>query len=270
MPVFGAQGAAELQGALISDTLRKVSTIEPLASLYVFFAGGSLPTGPRAGMRRIPAFGGDIPWSAGAFQPSVTVLRQRGRDLGERLEGAFRFLLRRHPAAVVIGTDSPLLSGRLLRIALGELRVCDAVLGPCPDGGYYLVGLRPGRPRRSSAVLRAPQIQASRFPAFESAPAGGNLSRESLFTSIRWSTPYAFRDTLRNLLAADCSCSLLQTVRDLDRPQDVTRLHKELARSQAARRLAPNTWRFLKAASRRRIARGLKSSSGGGRSMLRI
>src|SRR5438093_7353267 len=103
MPVFGAQGAAELQGALISDTLRKVSTIEPLASLYVFFAGGSLPTGPRAGIRRTPAFGGDIPWSAGAFQPSVTVLRQRGRDLGERLEGAFRFLLRRHPAAVVIG-----------------------------------------------------------------------------------------------------------------------------------------------------------------------
>jgi hypothetical protein len=36
---------------------------------------------------------------------------------------------------MVIGTDSPLFPGRILRQALRELHVCESVLGPCPDGG---------------------------------------------------------------------------------------------------------------------------------------
>lgn len=145
-------------------------------------------------------------------------MRQRGADPFERLQNVFCRLLRRHPGAVVIGTDSPTMPPRLLREAIRELRVSDAVLGPCPDGGYYLIGLR-------------------------------GPSREALhgiFRGVYWGSAFAFRDTLRNFLRRNFSCSVLEPWADVDRPQDVRRLRRELARSDAARRLAPATWRFLK------------------------
>ena len=122
IPLLGPRGAAELQSALILDTTRKVSKLARSAARWLFLAGGAFPDFPDRNL-----------W---------TVVQQRGRDLGERVERAFRQVLRGHRAAVIVGTDSPLLSPRLMRLALAELRVCDAVLGPCPDGGFYLVGLR--------------------------------------------------------------------------------------------------------------------------------
>jgi glycosyltransferase A (GT-A) superfamily protein (DUF2064 family) len=145
-------------------------------------------------------------------------MQQRGADLGERLTSAFRRLLRRHPRAVIIGTDSPTLPPRLLKAAIRELVFCDAVLGPCPDGGYYLVGLR---------KLEARQIK-------------------SVFRGVRWGSDFAFRDTLRNFLRYDLSCSILEPWGDVDRPRDFYRLRRELAASGAARRLAPATWHFVK------------------------
>jgi hypothetical protein len=139
--------------------------------------------------------------------------------LGERLAHAFRTLLRLHPSCVVIGTDSPLFPARILRQALGELRACESVLGPCPDGGYYLVALR--RP------LSAEELRG-------------------VFRRVRWGTDFAFRDTLRNLLRLGLSCSLLEDCADVDLPRDLERLKKVLSRNRKARRLAPATWNFLK------------------------
>ncbi len=115
---------------------------------------------------------------------------------------------------VIMGTDSPLLSPRQIQAAFDELGFCEAVLGPCPDGGFYLIGLR-------------------RLPS-------------GLFRGVRWSTRFACRDMLRNLLARGASCSLLSAVPDVDRPRDVKNLAGTLARSPGGRRLAPATWQFLK------------------------
>jgi len=196
IPLLGARGAAEFHAALISDTLRKVNVLAGRVSRYLFLAG-----------REIPVTESLLDY---------TLVRQRGPNLGARLEKAFRQLLRRHPAAVVIGTDSPTLPPRLLRKALGELRSCDAVLGPCPDGGYYLIGLR----RLSPGVFRG----------------------------VRWGSAVAFRDTLRNLLRRTFACAILEPIADVDRPEDLRRLARKLARSAEARRAAPAVWRFLKAA----------------------
>jgi len=83
------------------------------------------------------------------------VTRQRGSDLRERLERAFRALLRKHERVIVIGTDSPLLYPRLLRLPLSELRVSNSVLGLCPDGGYYLIGQRGFKARKVYSTLFA-------------------------------------------------------------------------------------------------------------------
>jgi len=194
IPLLGPQGAADFQAALLQDTLRKVLSLQAAVSPYLYLSG--------------PLH------SAPALPAGFTALRQRGPDLGARLEHAFRFLLARHSGAVVMGTDSPLLLPRILRQGLDELRVCDAVLGPCPDGGYYLIALRRFLP--------------------------------GLLRGIRWGTPLAFRDTLRRLLVQDFSCALLEPCEDVDRPADLRRLAKRLSSHLPARRLAPSVWRFLK------------------------
>jgi hypothetical protein len=201
IPLLGPQGAAGLQAALVSDTLRKVAALKGSIQPYLFWTEKST------------AFSGTV-WDA-----SFRILRQQGEDLGERLQNAFRRLLLLHPSCVVIGTDSPLIPPRILRQALDELRTCESVLGPCPDGGYYLIGLRRLADQRKL---------------------------HGIFRSVRWSTAFAFRDTLRNLLRLDLSCSVLEGYADVDLPRDLQRLRKDLSRNPAARRLAPATWGFLK------------------------
>lgn len=207
IPLLGAQGAAALHAALVRDTLRKVDSLPPLIARYVFLACPRGQAGPA--LSGLPA--------------QFRLLCQRGRDLGQRLQNAFRVLLRHYSRVVVIGTDSPLLAPRVLREAFAELQVCDAVLGPCPDGGYYLVGVR--------------RLDAD------------------LFRSVRWSTAQAFRDTLSNLLRRGYSCSVLEPCGDVDLPVDLVRLQAALSREASARRLAPATWKFLQLGEKVRMAR---------------
>jgi len=194
VPVLGARGAADFQGALLTDTIRKVETLSRIAARWLFRTGGTFPTLPLA--------------------RNWKLARQQGRNLGIRLERAFRRLLSRHPSAVIIGTDSPLLPPRLLRQALDELRACDAVLGPCPDGGFYLIGLR-------------------------------HLPR-GLFRGVRWSSRFAFRDVLVNLSSRGLISSVLSPLPDVDRPADLLGLAQQFFGQPAARRLAPATWGFVK------------------------
>jgi rSAM/selenodomain-associated transferase 1 len=192
IPLLGSLGAAEFQAALIGDTVRKVDGLAGRVSRYVFLTGRK----------------------STLFRAGYKCLRQRGTDLGFRLDKAFRHLLRYHPGAVVIGTDSPLFRPRIIRETFRELRICESVLGPCPDGGFYLVGLRRLTP--------------------------------GLFRGIRWGTRFAFRDTLRNFLQFQYSCSILEACSDVDVPEDVYRLNAELVHNFTARRLAPAVWRYLR------------------------
>jgi len=254
IPLLGPQGAAGLQAALVSDTLRKVAALRGCVQAYLFLTGHSISfrrgavraSRPPSRERLAPALAGSTNprfWPPRSFLKPVDthncnrnaratfswapacigefrIIHQQGKDLGERLENTFRRLLLLHPSCVVIGTDSPLIPARILRQALRELHTCESVVGPCPDGGYYLIALRrsidPG-------MLRG------------------------IFQSVRWSTAFALRDTLRNLLRLDLSCSVLEGYADVDLPGDLQRLKKNLSQNSAARRVAPATWKFLKA-----------------------
>ena len=66
---------------------------------------------------------------------------QRGSDLGERIVSA----LCDAPLAgkmLVIGTDMPFVDEALLTEAAAALDTADVVIGPCVDGGYYLIGMK--------------------------------------------------------------------------------------------------------------------------------
>lgn len=129
-------------------------------------------------------------WPEAGFQKKV----QAGNDLGERMENAFRTAFDAGAGKVVIiGSDCPGLHGALLQEAFDRLDDADFVLGPTPDGGYYLLGMK--------------QMEAS------------------VFRGIVWSTDSVHTDTLKKIQAAGKTCFLLPELSDVDTEEDWRRYH---------------------------------------------
>jgi hypothetical protein len=69
--------------------------------------------------------------------------QQQGLDLGERIKNAFDIVFNLgYDKAIIIGSDCYELTTQILEEAFDELLINDAVIGPCNDGGYYLVGMK--------------------------------------------------------------------------------------------------------------------------------
>jgi hypothetical protein len=135
---------------------------------------------------------------------------QRGTSLGERLSILLAGLLRDgHAGAIAMDSDSPTLPMTYVMDAarlLGE-GGSDVVLGPCEDGGYYLIGLGSPQPR--------------------------------LFEGIPWSTDAVLAETLAKARSDGLSVHLLPRWFDVDTEPDLRRLHAELAaRTGGPRRTA--------------------------------
>ena len=76
----------------------------------------------------------------GGWTGDEQVIAQRGGGLDERLAAAFEDF--GGGPALIVGMDTPQLTGALLADALAALDDYDAVLGPATDGGYWGIGLR--------------------------------------------------------------------------------------------------------------------------------
>lgn len=90
----------------------------------------------------------------------------------------------------IIGADIPGLQRHHIARAFHALGNSDAVFGPAPDGGYWLVGLK-----RVAAV-----------PA-------------TLFESVRWSTEHALADTVASL--GGLRIAEIDVLRDVDDVADL-------------------------------------------------
>ncbi len=132
--------------------------------------------------------------SAAAAQ-GATVHVQQGANLGDRMNYAFTDALQRTPVALCIGTDCPALTVRHLQDAAAALHDGnDAVFVPAEDGGYALIGL-------------------SRMHA-------------QLFNDIDWGGPQVMAQTRTRLRALGMRWRELETLWDVDRPEDVLRLQR--------------------------------------------
>jgi hypothetical protein len=122
--------------------------------------------------------------------PAFSYAEQGDGDLGARMfrsfQDAFRMGLKK---VILIGTDAPDLSADLVEGALVLLKSSDLVLGPAEDGGYYLIGLRRAAPQ--------------------------------LFQEIPWGGAEVLRKTREAARAAGLSHSLLPSLSDVDRPEDL-------------------------------------------------
>ena len=109
-------------------------------------------------------------------------------DLGARMFAVVSDIVARGRAAIVIGTDCPVLDADYLRRAARALVDADVVLGPVEDGGYVLIGLH--RPY------------------------------SALFDAVPWSTPGVYAETLRRIAAAQLRSVALETLWDVDTEAD--------------------------------------------------
>lgn len=109
-------------------------------------------------------------------------------NLGDRMA---RALTQQPPGPVcVIGADIPGITTAHIARAFRALGSADAVFGPAPDGGYWLIGLKNARP--------APK---------------------SLFSGVRWSTRHALADTVASL--PDLRLAFVDELRDVDEARDL-------------------------------------------------
>lgn len=139
------------------------------------------------------------------FPPVWRRRRQAPGDLGDRLRDAFEGEFRRGSAAVVaVGSDHPALPRSRLEGVFDCLGAGDAAaLVPAEDGGYCAIGLAAGTP-----VAR-------------------------VFAGVPWSTSRTLAETVARLSAAGLRLSLLEPAWDVDRPEDLDRLRRDLTERDA-------------------------------------
>lgn len=147
---------------------------------------------------------------------NLTLVAQRGADLGEKMFQAFEFAfdLDSNANALIIGTDSPTFPVEFIEKSFEFLESnAETVLGATDDGGFYLLGLRE--------------------------------NHSPIFENVEWSSPQVFAQTTRNIEHLKLSLKLVPAWYDLDAPEDLRRLRAEFLQSEPARKLAPQTYRWL-------------------------
>ena len=175
-PPLNPEEAAELYRCFLADVLEEMQRLSDVALALAY-----TPVDAR------PFFQELVP-------PEVRLVPQSGADLGERLSAACHWALSSGFRAVMIrNSDSPDLPGELVRQAGDLLRTgqTQVVLGPAPDGGYYLVGL--------------------------AVPPG------NLFQGIAWSTATVLDETLSRIRGRGLALHLLPPWADIDGFSDLQR-----------------------------------------------
>lgn len=172
-PLLGRGGALGLHRAFLDDAIDRMMRMRSYADPYLYVAAHAIDGYP------------------------VPTRSQRGGDLGERLATAFAELFEDgYLRIAAMGIDSPTMPDSLVRDCFQLLQTRNLVLGPCDDGGYYLIG------------LKAPQPE--------------------LFQGISWGSDEVLAQTLSRARDLGMSIALLPTLFDVDRPDDLRRLERAL------------------------------------------
>lgn len=126
---------------------------------------------------------------------------QGAGELGERLTAAFsREFDRGAPAVVAVGSDHPSLSRATIASALALVLGGGAAAAvPAEDGGYCAIALSASAPWREA------------------------------FRDVPWSTDDVLAVTVRRLADRGVELALLAPSYDVDRPEDLDRLRRDLA-----------------------------------------
>jgi rSAM/selenodomain-associated transferase 1 len=123
-------------------------------------------------------------WDNDRYQKKLQV----GKDLGERMQNAFRDGFQAgFEKVIIIGSDMYHLEQADLEEAFSTLETHDYVIGPAEDGGYYLLGMK--------------------------------SLNQALFWNKQWGTDTVLADTMQDLKTE--SVALLNEKNDVDYYEDI-------------------------------------------------
>ncbi|MFP4330032.1 MAG: TIGR04283 family arsenosugar biosynthesis glycosyltransferase [Spirochaetaceae bacterium] len=199
---IGEGSALECYQAMLADMEEKLMPLAPRIHPYIAPA----PPPPGGGASGAAPGNGE-----GVFShPYPPVRLQRGESLGERMQEAIGELHREGYGRVVLtGTDLPDLTPEVIEAAWAALEAGEVVLGPNPDGGYYLIGFRAG-------CLDA-----------------------TVFAVDRWGDESVYERTLSRIETAALKLRLLPPAGDIDTLEDLRRWRRHALPSNS-----PRLWNF--------------------------
>jgi rSAM/selenodomain-associated transferase 1 len=117
---------------------------------------------------------------------------QQGQDLGRKMARAFdRAFRESYNRALLVGTDVPQISAKILKDAFNALDRYDGVIGPTVDGGYYLIGFR------------------------------SETFRSEFFDNVAWGTDRVLSQTMALFLNSNLRIFTLPKLRDIDDMDDL-------------------------------------------------
>jgi len=201
-PPLTPEQASALYECLFFDTLDQMRQVDAVQRVIAY-----LPLDARDYFHR--------------FASDFELAPQNGADLGPRLDHALTdYLSQGYERVVIMDSDSPTLPYVYLSQAFSALSEgADVTLGPCDDGGYYLIGIKKPRPR--------------------------------LLREVQMSTPTVAADTIALAEADGLHVSLLPTWYDIDDAASLIRLMKEVERLDS--QVAIHTRQFLEQDSIRNL-----------------
>lgn len=172
----GEKTALDLYQCFVTDVLDMVRSTA--WTLRVYFH-------PEKSCRRIRSWLGT----------DLDLFAQTGTTLGDKMKNALaETFAAGYERAVLIGSDLPDLPSDIIDTAFNALNSTDAVIGPSPDGGYYLIGFT----------------------------AKGFVPR--IFNDILWGSNRVFDLTLNNFSDHGVSPFCLPVWQDIDTKEDLQAL----------------------------------------------
>jgi len=137
-------------------------------------------------------------WAGACFDYVV----QAVGSLGHRLENAFSTQFSRGARKVIIvASDVPDISSSIIVEAFRSLDNHEIVIGPCHDGGYYMIGMK--------------------------------KLHKDIFDGIPWSTSQVYAHTLTNINKLDISLCQLRSLYDIDTEEDLNQWSKTIITSES-------------------------------------
>lgn len=180
---IGDEKACAIYKLLAEGVMKNIFSKKPgMYDVYIFFTPSYKENEIKAWLK--PFINNDL-------GGDVQYIPQEGYDLGERMSYAVKQTLRSrgYKKCIIIGTDCPGIDTPLIENAFEILKERDVVVGPCRDGGYYLLGM-------STLAV-------------------------DLFVDIDWSTDRVFNQTIEKTRKNNLSSGILKTLADIDTQEDL-------------------------------------------------
>ena len=172
-PLLNERLREELHRALWADIFSAVSELRYEADIFLYWTGS-----------------GKVEDYAALIPSFFHRRKQCNGNLGEKMCQAMREIFEEGYSRVcLMGTDVPSAGPDNLRLAFSSLNNSDIVLGPSPDGGYWLIGMRRFIP------------EAFNIPA--------------------WGGKDVLHATMESIQSQGFACTLAEPLLDIDTPEDV-------------------------------------------------